>query len=251
MTDHPLPAVPGETPLPWDSEDDPETPAAPGAPALERRRQRHDAFTDARKRAFLEALIKTGCLLDACRATGISAKTAYRHQESDPRFAAHCRTALRMSATPLELTAWTRAVEGVEREFACGGQVYTRRLYSDSLLRLLLQGSNPKKYGQRPGFTRKQLAKAERRQIRREVEAEARLGGKFARRRSPEEVKQSILRKLTAIYRHEEPKKLAAGWTKTADGDWVPPGYAWVGLPEGWRPPEPFDDGAAPPGDSV
>lgn len=245
MTDPAHPFARDEAPLPWETD-----PAEPDAPDSGRR-ERHDAFTDARKCTFLTALIKTGCLLDACRVTGISSKTAYRHQESDPRFAANCRTALRMSATPLELTAWTRAVEGVEREFACGGQVHVRRIYSDSLLRLLLQGSNPKKYGARPGFTRKQLAKAERRQIRREVEAEARLGGKYKRHRSPEEVKASILRKLTAIHRQQEPERLAAGWTKSPDGVWVPPGYAWVGLPEGWAPPTPFGAGAIPPGESL
>ena len=135
---------------------------------LSRKQQRHDAFTDTRKRAFLKALMKTGCVLDACRATGVSAKTVYRHQESDPAFAEYCRIAQAMSVVPLELVAWRRAIEGVEREFACGGQVHVRRIYSDSLLRLLLQASNPKKYGANPGFTRKRLAKAERKAIRRE-----------------------------------------------------------------------------------
>jgi len=240
MTEHAHPSDPGGEPLPWEL-DAGDRPPAPDAP-----RQRHDAFTDARKCVFLKALKKTGCLLDACRATGVSPKTVYRHQESDPRFAEYCRIAHAMSATPIELTAWSRAVEGVEREFACGGQVYTRRIYSDSLLRLLLQGSNPKKYGARPGFTRKQLAKAERRQIRREVEAEARLGGKYTRHRSLDEVKQSILRKLTAIHRQREPERLQAGWTKTSEGLWLPPGYGWVGLPEGWSPPA-----GMPPGDSM
>ncbi|HTU11180.1 MAG TPA: hypothetical protein VMG08_09815 [Allosphingosinicella sp.] len=235
------PAQAEAAPLPWDAD----VPAAPADPNP--RRQRHDAFTEARKSVFLKALIKTGCLLDACRATGISAKTAYRHQDSDPRFAAHCRAALRMSATPLELSAWTRAVEGVEREFACGGQVYTRRLYSDSLLRLLLQGSNPKKYGARPGFSRKRMATAERKYLRREIEAELRYGtGKGAPERSFPEVVRSIMTKVEAINRHEAPQKLAAGWSRSADGLWVPPGYGWVGLPPGWTPPA-----AEPPGESM
>jgi hypothetical protein len=246
MTDHTHPSVPDGEPLPWEL--DAGSPDAP-APA---RHQRHDAFTDARKCAFLRALKKTGCILDAARATDISAKTVYRHQDSDPRFAEHCRIALAMSATPIELTAWSRAVEGVEREFACGGQVYTRRIYSDSLLRLLLQGSNPKKYGQRPGFTRKQPAKAERKAIRREVEAEARYGsGKGAAERPFSEVVESIMTKIEAIERHEEPQKLAAGWSKTSEGHWVPPGYGWVGLPEGWAPPAAAFPGAMPTGDSV
>ncbi len=245
MTDHAHPSAPDDgAPLPWETEaaDPAADPAAP--------RQRHDAFTDARKCIFLKALMKTGCLLDACRATGISPKTAYRHQESDPRFAADCRTALAMSATPLELAAWRRAVEGVEREFACGGQVYTRRIYSDSLLRLLLQGSNPKKYGQRPGFTRKRMAKAERKHLRREIKAELRYGtGKGAPERSFEEVCESILGKIDAIERHEEPQKFAAGWSKTPDGHWLPPGYGWTGAGEpgpGRWPPE-----AEPPGESM
>ena len=237
-------------PLPWEL-DAADTPADPDGLSAEASaeagpRERHDAFTEARKCTFLKALKKTGCVLDACRATGISARTVYRHQESDPRFAEYCRIALAMSATPIELTAWSRAVEGVEREFACGGQVHVRRIYSDSLLRLLLQGSNPKKYGQRPGFTRKRLARAERRQIRREVEAELRHGKgnlKGPPERPFEEVMDSILTKIEAIDRHE---KHAAGWTKTADGHWVPPGYGWVGLPEGWTPPA-----AVPPGDSM
>jgi hypothetical protein len=44
---------PGGTPP-----DDGDADAEPHAP-----RQRHDAFTDARKRAFLDALIKTGCIM--------------------------------------------------------------------------------------------------------------------------------------------------------------------------------------------
>lgn len=227
----------------------PPSPADTPAPA-KAGRHRHDAFTDARKCRFLRVLLKTGCLLDACRAVGIAPKTAYRHQESDPRFAHNCRVALRMSEAPLELAAWQRAIEGVDREFACGGQVHVRRIYSDSLLRLLLQGSNPRKYGQRPGFKRKQLLKAERRQIRREVEAEFRPGGKYAPRvRSIDEVKHSILTKLAAIERHDEPRKLAAGWTKSTDGHWLPPGYGWLGPGDPPAPAEGIDE--TPPGDSM
>lgn len=259
MTEHtPLSAdvsAADDEPLPWEL-DAPALSAEASAkadapPDPDARRPRHDAFTDARKCVFLRALVKTGCVLDACRATGVSAKTVYRHQESDPRFAANCRTALRMSATPLELTAWQRAVEGVDREFACGGQVHVRRIYSDSLLRLLLQGSNPKKYGQRPGFTRKQLVKAERRQIRREVEAEFRPGGKYApRTRSFDEVKQSILTKLSAIDRHRAAERHATGWTQTPDGHWLPPGYGWTGPGD---PPagEDGDTAEMPPGESM
>jgi len=193
---------------------------------------------------LLRALVKTGCILDACRLTGVAPRTLYRHQERDPAFAENCRVAIRMSATPVEISAWQRAIEGVEQEFACGGQVHVRRRYDSSLLRLLLQGSNPRKYGARPGFKRKHLLKHERKRIEREVRAEhaERLKG-----RPIDEVTQSIIRKVEAIKRHKEPARLAAGWTKSVDGHWVPPGFAWAGLPEDAPPPAepgPAADGA-------
>lgn len=43
--------------------------------------------------------------------------------------------------------------------------------------------------------------------------------------RSFEEAKQSILRKVEAIERHQDRERLATGWTKTDEGHWIPPGY--------------------------
>jgi hypothetical protein len=224
---------PEDGPLPWDLDPAPDDPDA--------HRQRHDAFTEARKSVYLRALVKTGAILDACRLTKISPRTVYRHQEGDPDFFENCRLAIRMSATPVEITAWQRAVEGVEQEFAVGGEVRVRRRYADGLLRLLLQGSNPRKYGARPGFKRKHLLKHERKQIEREVRAEH---AERLRGRPVEEVTESIIRKVEAIERHREPARLAAGWTKSEDGHWVPPGYAWVGLPESDEPPAEPGSGA-------
>ena len=222
------PEAPEDDLYPWDRDPPPADPDAP--------RERHDAFTEARKSKYLRALVKVGCIQDACRLTGISPRTVYRHQESDSAFADHCRIALRVSGTPAELTAWSRAVEGVEQPFACGGQVHVRRRYSDGLLRLILQGSNPKKYGPNPGFKRKRLLKVERKRIERELRAEIE---EEMRPRTLDEVRGSILRKLSAIDRHRTPKMLAAGWTRTGEGNWVPPGYGPI---PGWQPP-PAPDG--------
>ena len=134
-----------------------------------------------------------------------------------------------MSAAPVELAAYRRAVEGVEQPFACGGEVHVRRHYSDGLLRLLLQGSNPRKYGPNLGSRRKRLLKHERRQMEREIRAEMSIS---LRPRSLDEVKRSILVKLDAIQRHRQTEKSPAGWTRSADARWVPPGDAWVGMPE-------------------
>jgi hypothetical protein len=200
-------------PVPWESDSYGED----GAPGI---RQRHDAFTPARRRAFLRALAKTGCILDACRAVGVSSRTVYNHQDKDAEFARNCALAIRLAASVPELKAWERAVEGVEEQFACGGQVYTRRRYSDSLLRLLLQASNPGKYGARPGFTRKRLRKWERKQIEQEVRARI-----AAKAPDIEQVRDEVLHRLKAIRKHGEPAKLASGWTLTEDGHWIPPGW--------------------------
>jgi hypothetical protein len=228
---------PASLPLPWDGPDPEGAEDDPGAPRL-----RHDAFTEARKAEFLTALVKTGCILDACRAIGVAPRTVYRHQEGDPRFFDHCTAALRMSATPIELTAWQRAVEGVEQEFACGGQVHVRRRYDSGLLRLLLQGSNPKKYGPRPGFSRKRILKHEKKEMEREIRAQI-----AAKRPSFEDSIELLDRQLVALGVRDERKKLGEGWTRTDDGHWIPPGYGRIAPPEA---PEDAAD-AAPPAESM
>ena len=241
---HPVPVetspAPGEPSLdaapaaPWEAE-----PPAEAAFDADGRRIRHDAFTEARKCVFLKALVKTGGILDACRAAGVSARTIYRHQEEDPCFLENCRAALGMSATPVELVAWRRAVEGVEQEFACGGQVHVRRRYDSGLLRLLLQGSNPKKYGARPGFGRKRLLRHERKAMEREIRAEI-----AAEEPSGDDVLEALVQRMAQVREAEAEAKHAAGWTKSPAGDWVPPGYAPV---PGWTPPPPEAPAGEPP----
>ncbi|HEY0148957.1 MAG TPA: hypothetical protein VGB70_08115 [Allosphingosinicella sp.] len=222
--DQPPPAPPEEegAPLPWEGDPPPEETHDEHG-----RRVRHDAFTARRKHEFLRALVKLGTVEDAARKVGVDPRTVYRHQEKDPEFLGHCRLALRMMAVPIELTAWQRAVEGVEQEFACGGEVHVRRRYDAGLLRLFLQASNPKKFGPRPGFTRKRLTKYERKQMLRDVRAENQL--QLPRL---EDVHESIRRKVAAITKHRTARMLEEGWVKH-EGHWIPPG--WGPLP-GYEP---------------
>lgn len=225
-------------PAPWDEEDYGGTGGAEAARAA-----RHDAFTPGRRRIFLKHLAKTGCIADAARLTGVSARTVYRHQEADADFARHCELATEMAGGGIEQIAYQRAVCGITEQFACGGKVYTRTRYSEGLLRLLLQGANPKKYGARPGFSRKRLRKWERKEIEREVRRD------MAKRLPPiEQVRDNILRKIDNIRRHEEPAKLAAGWTKLDDDTWIPPG--WIRDPD-YLPPDSESEGNDTPLDSV
>ena len=227
---------PANLPLPWEGPDPEEQPGG--------RRVRHDAFTPRRRNAFLRALQKTGCVLDAAREVGVSPRTVYNHQGEDAGFLEQCTLAISMCEVPLEIAAWKRGVTGIEEQVAVGGRMVTRIKRSDSILRLLLQGSNPKKYGPRPGFSRKRILKHEKKEIERQVRAEIEAKSQA---RPIEEVRDSILRKVEAITRHRDAQRLADGWTQTESGDWIPPGYGLIAPPE---PPQASADGA-PPGDSM
>lgn len=215
-TDEAEAAPSANLPAPWEQDDYAAAPA--DAPV----RPRHVAFSPARRATFLRHLAKYGCLTDAARRTGVSPRTIYRHQDKDEDFARHVALAIDMAAGGIELVAWERAVAGVEEQFACGGKVHTRKRYSESLLRLFLQATDPKKYGPRPGLTRKRLMAWERKRLKKEVEAEVRAK---LRPRSFDEVRDSIMRKVEAIRRHSEPAKLAAGWQRDEEGRWIPPGW--------------------------
>ena len=208
------PEQPPHLPVPWETDD--YATAAEGGD-----RQRHDAFTPARKKLYLEALSKSGCILDACRETRVSSRTVYYHQGRDPEFRRHCELAIDMAGTTVELMAWERGVTGVEVDVIRGGKfVGTTLKRSDSILRLLLQGSNRKKYGPRPGFSRKRLLKHERSQMEREIRAQM-----AEHLPSAETVRERIVRKVEAIKKHKWRDRLAAGWTRTEDGYWIPPGW--------------------------
>lgn len=192
-------------------------------------RRRHDAFDGAKKRRFLDALGKRGCVRDAARKAGVSPQTVYNHQARDPGFARQCELALDMAGTDVELHAWERGVAGIkEALFDKDGEVVGYRVTrSDNILRLLLQGAKPKKYGRNPGFKRKRLLKIERDNIRREVKAEH-----YARMDAEREDNERLLMdKLGKMFEAERRAKLRAGWQEIAPHQFIPPG--WVRA-EGW-----------------
>lgn len=204
-TDYPL--------VPWDE------------PADEERPKRHDSFEGKRRRVFLGALAKSGCVRDAAKAAGVAPATVYRHQARDAEFARQCSMALDMAGDDIELHAWERGVVGIEEDVIAYGKVVgTRIKRSDMMLKLLLQGCKPHKYGPRAGFTRKRLAKAYREEIEREVREEWRL---IDKQRTSAEIER-LTRDLTLMAERRNRKKIEAGWIQYGDG-WIPPGWAWTG----------------------
>ena len=120
--------------------------------ATEQLRYRWDGFTPEKQRLFLEALATSGCVRDACRAAGVSNNTAYRTRRRLAAFARDWDMAQRQAASHLELIAYERATIGAEEVTTRNGAVVqTRRKPSDAMLRLLLQASNPAKFGRTMG----------------------------------------------------------------------------------------------------
>ena len=209
------------------------------------RKTRHDAFDGKRRKLFLDALGECGCLRDAARKAGVSHQTVYNHQACDKQFARQCALALDMASTTVELQAWERGVVGVEEPILYRGEIVGTRLKrSDSILRLLLQGSNRKKYGPNPGFTRRRLHKLERKRIEQEVRDDLR-----ARRKSPEEVDRLLNKQLDILGARLARERLEQGWIQVGE-DWIPPGWVRADGGQTVLPAEP-QQGAEQEGDSV
>jgi hypothetical protein len=169
-------------------------------------RYRHDGFTPARKALFLEALGQCGCYADACRVAGVSRKTFYYHRDRWADFRGQCEAAIARATVPLETLAWQRAVEGTPEKIIRGGEVVQIRLKpSDSVLRLLLQASNPKKYGRlsRGGPTRREIES----QLRKRVENEVRAAIAEQSRVDGAELFERLARRIEEMEREEMEEK--------------------------------------------
>ena len=120
-------------------------PSRPRKPARARGKPRPDW-----RAKFLKELARGGLVLPACDIAGVSKSTVYELRKSDPEFAAAWDDALERSADVLEAEARRRAIEGVLKPICRGGElVGTERVYSDSLLVVLLRGRRPEIYSER------------------------------------------------------------------------------------------------------
>jgi hypothetical protein len=104
--------------------------------------------------AFLAHLAECGILTDAAAAAGVDRTTVWRRRQSDADFARACDEAVDMAADKLEAEARRRALDGTEEPVYQGGLlVGTKRVYSDSLMVLLLKGRRKKVFADRTELT--------------------------------------------------------------------------------------------------
>jgi hypothetical protein len=186
-------------------------------------RARHDGFTPARQRTFFKVLRKAGCITDACRACGISRNTVRRWRDRRADFDEKVEAALAIASAELDMIAWKRATQGAEEKvYRDGKLVFTRVKPSDSMLRLLMQGANPEKYGRTGQAPKRALLRKLRKQAKEEVRAEYRAKG------SEEELAATIMKLLDGLKRRVEKRKLAEGYTPGPEGLLIPPGWRAV-----------------------
>lgn len=90
----------------------------------------------------------------ACEAVGIERSTAYRAMWSDKEFEQEWDDAMEAGVDKAEQEAFRRAVEGTEKGvWHMGSLVGSERVYSDSLLALVLKGRRKKVYADRTELT--------------------------------------------------------------------------------------------------
>lgn len=109
-------------------------------------RVRHDGWTPARQRRFIEQLALIGLVSAAARACGMSGTSTYRLRERPgaQSFAAAWDAALVLGQARADDTAIDRAIHGEERPvFHRGRQVGARIVYNDRLLIAALRRFGP------------------------------------------------------------------------------------------------------------
>ena len=107
---------------------------------------RHDGWTPARQREFIDQLARIGVVAAAARAVGLSAKSAYalRKRAGAESFAAAWDAALAEGRDNATDTAIDRALNGVATPvFYRGRQIGERRRFNDRLLIAALRGPVP------------------------------------------------------------------------------------------------------------
>lgn len=113
-------------------------------------RPRFDGWTPQRQADFIQALAESACVADACRAVGMSERSAYalRARADAVSFRNAWDTALDYSLRRLSDAVLSRAINGVAVPvFFRGEQVGEKRFYDERLAMFLLRRRDPARYG--------------------------------------------------------------------------------------------------------
>lgn len=172
-----------------------------------RKCERHDGWTPERQRGFIEALAAYGSVTAAAQAVGMSTEGAYhlRAQDAVGDFTQAWAKALEIGCLRLVDVAIERAINGVPVPVIYRGEVVAERRWHDNrLLMFLLRQHMPARYGP----LRSATPSGGRTTPGRGVHA--------PRRRSIEELREGILKKIHAVQLYGlkdqlwTPEKLAA-----------------------------------------
>ena len=113
-------------------------------------RRRVDGWTPDRQAAFIQALAETACVAEACRAVGMSERSAYalRARPEAVSFRNAWDAALDYAIRRLADAALSRAVNGVAVPvFFQGQQIGERRRFDERLTMFLLRYRDPLHFG--------------------------------------------------------------------------------------------------------
>jgi hypothetical protein len=113
-------------------------------------RYRHDGWTPDKQLEFIQTLAACGCVDEACRAVGMSRKSAYalRQRHDAQAFRLAWRAAKDVMVERLDDAAMSRAINGVPIPiFHNGEQVGERRHFDERLTMFLLRYRDPVRYG--------------------------------------------------------------------------------------------------------
>ena len=104
--------------------------------------------------AYLAALAEHGLVGRAAKDAGVDRSQVWRRRQDDPEFDAAVKDAIEHAADKLETEARRRAIDGTEEPVYQGGVlVGTKRVFSDSLLALLLKGRRKGVFAERTELT--------------------------------------------------------------------------------------------------
>jgi hypothetical protein len=160
---------------------------------------------------FLTALATTHNVTASAGAAGFSSKTVWERRRTDAGFAAEWDAAAAQGHAHVEMLLIEEAVARMARPGARIGEAgASGGGFDPELAMWLLKRQDAKQAGK------------------------LKRGGRYGPPLPPmKDVTESILRKIDAIEKHGASKKLAAGWSRDEEGNWIPPGWVRAKGPEG------------------